>query len=149
MSFARLRILWHADSRQVFFARFWSLTYFSGQEHGTTTDRSSDTLCLWLQCDDGLAELLQVRDQGLLEQDKRGRPAGKRLLELCWGDVLEIKLWTRVAEVAREQGWHPPKSLDWDKKFKPEHTLFCRELRFVAIYALFLEIFGHKKCLFG
>ena len=56
---------------------------------------------------------------------------------------------TRVAEVAREQGWHPPKSLDSDENFKPEHTLFCRELRFVAIYALFLEIFGQKKCLFG
>ena len=43
----------------------------------------------------------------------------------------------RVAEVAREYGWHPPKSLDSDENFKPEHTLFCRELRFVAIYALF------------
>ena len=43
----------------------------------------------------------------------------------------------RVAEVAREHGWHPPKSLDSDENFKPEHTLFCRELRFVAIYALF------------
>jgi len=51
----------------------------------------------------------------------------------------------RVAEVAREHGWHPPKSLDSDENFKPEHTLFCRELRFVAIYALFLEIFGQKK----
>ena len=39
----------------------------------------------------------------------------------------------RVAEVAREHGWHPPKSLDSDENFKPEHTLFCRELRFVAI----------------
>ena len=43
----------------------------------------------------------------------------------------------RVAEVAREHGWHPPKSLDSDENFKPEHTLFCRKLRFVAIYALF------------
>ena len=56
---------------------------------------------------------------------------------------------SRVAEVAREHGWHPPKSLDSDENFKPEHTLFCRELRFVAICALFLEIFGQKKCLFG
>ena len=55
----------------------------------------------------------------------------------------------RVAEVAREHGWHPPKSLDSDENFKPKHTLFCGELRFVAIYALFLEIFGHKKLLFG
>ena len=46
----------------------------------------------------------------------------------------------RVAEVAQEHGWHPPTSLDSDKNFKPEHTLFCRELRFVAIYALFLEV---------
>merc|ERR1711952_25682 len=35
---------------------------------------------------------------------------------------------SRVAEVAREHGWHPPKSLDWDENFKPEHTLICREL---------------------
>ena len=55
----------------------------------------------------------------------------------------------RVAEVAQGHGRPPPKSLDSDEIFKPEHTLFCRELRFVAIYALFLEIFGHKKCLFG
>ena len=47
---------------------------------------------------------------------------------------------SRVAEVAREHGWHQPKSLDSDENFKPEHTLFCRELRFVAIYALFLEV---------
>ena len=43
----------------------------------------------------------------------------------------------RVAEVAQEHGWHPPKSLDSDENFKPEHTLFCRELRFIAIYAFF------------
>ena len=42
----------------------------------------------------------------------------------------------RVAEVAREHGWHPPKSLDSDENFKPEHTFFCGKLRFVAIYAL-------------
>ena len=48
-------------------------------------------------------------------------------------------------EVARAHGRRPPKSLDLDENFKPEHTLFCRELRFVAIYALFLEIFGQKK----
>ena len=54
----------------------------------------------------------------------------------------------RVADVAREHGWHPPKSLDSDENFKPEHTLFCRELRFVAIYALFGDLWA-KKCLFG
>ena len=47
---------------------------------------------------------------------------------------------SRVAEVAREHRWHPPKSLDSDKNIKPEHTLFCRELRFVAIYAFFLDV---------
>ena len=54
-----------------------------------------------------------------------------------------------MAEVAREHGWLPPKSLDSDENFKPEHTLFCRELRFVAIYALFLEIFGQKSAFLG
>ena len=34
-----------------------------------------------------------------------------------------------MAEVAREHRWHPPKSLDSDENFKPEHTLFCREIR--------------------
>ena len=27
---------------------------------------------------------------------------------------------TRVAEVAREHGWHPPKSLDSDENSKPQ-----------------------------
>ena len=48
-----------------------------------------------------------------------------------------VHILDRVAGVAREHGWHPPKSLDSDEYLKPEHTLFCRELRFVAIYALF------------
>ena len=52
---------------------------------------------------------------------------------------------SRVAEVAREHGWHPPKSLDSDENFKAEHTLFCRELRFVAIYALFFGNLWQKK----
>ena len=53
-----------------------------------------------------------------------------------------------MAEVSREHGWHPAKSLDSDENFKPEHTLFCRELRFVAIYALFGDLWA-KKFLFG
>ena len=44
---------------------------------------------------------------------------------------------TRVAEVLRGHGGPPPKSLDSDENFKPEHTQFCRKLRFVVIYALF------------
>ena len=50
----------------------------------------------------------------------------------------------RVAEVVRGHGGPPLKSLDLDKKFKPEHMLFCRELRFVAIYALFGDLWAKK-----
>ena len=60
---------------------------------------------------------------------------------------LLVVLVRRVAEVAREHGWHTPKSLDSDENFKPEHTLFCRELRFLAIHALFGDLWP-KKVLF-
>ena len=36
--------------------------------------------------------------------------------------MFELLVGDRVAEVAREHGLHPPKSLDWDENFKPEHT---------------------------
>ena len=55
---------------------------------------------------------------------------------------------TRVAKVVQGHGGPLPKSLDSDENFKPEHTLFCRELRFVMIYALFGDLLA-KKCLFG
>ena len=42
----------------------------------------------------------------------------------------------------------PPKSLDSDENFKPEHTLFCGELRFVAIYSLFGDN-GQKNAFVG
>ena len=58
--------------------------------------------------------------------------------------INEDDLLPRVAEVAREHGWHPPKSLDSAENFKPKHTLFCRELRFVAIYALFGDLWAKK-----
>ena len=63
-----------------------------------------------------------------------------------WGNFEDKNLlfYCRVAEVAREHGWHPPKSLDLDENFKPEHTLFCRELKFVAIYALFGDLWAKK-----
>ena len=48
----------------------------------------------------------------------------------------------RVAEVAQGHGGPPPKSLDSDENFKPEHMLFCRELIFVAIYALFGDVWA-------
>ena len=50
----------------------------------------------------------------------------------------------RVAEVVREHRGSPPKSLDSDENLKPEHTLFCRELRFVVIYALFGDLWAKK-----
>ena len=50
----------------------------------------------------------------------------------------------RAAEVARAHGRRPPKSLVSDENFKPEHALFCRELRFVAIYALFGDLWSKK-----
>ena len=50
----------------------------------------------------------------------------------------------RVAEVVQGHGGPPLKSLDLDENFKPEHTLHCRELRFVAIYALFLRSLSKK-----
>ena len=53
-----------------------------------------------------------------------------------------------MAEVAREHRWHPPKSLDSEENFKAEHTLFCRELRIVAIYALFFGDLWAKKVRF-
>ena len=53
-----------------------------------------------------------------------------------------------MAEVAREHAWYPPKSLDSDENFKPVPTLFCRKLRFVAIYALFGDLWA-KKVPFG
>ena len=49
-----------------------------------------------------------------------------------------------MAEVAREHGWHPPKSLDSDENFKPEHTLFCRKLRFFAIHAHIGDLWAKK-----
>ena len=43
---------------------------------------------------------------------------------------------TRVAEVARGHGGPQPKNLDSDENFKPQHTLFCRELRCVRHFVL-------------
>ena len=59
--------------------------------------------------------------------------------------VRMVMIVIRVAEVVRGHGGPPPKSLDSDENFKPKHTLFCRELRFVAIYALFFGDLWAKK----
>ena len=42
------------------------------------------------------------------------------------------------------RGGPPLKSLDSDENFKLEHMLFCRELGFVAIYALFGDLWAKK-----
>ena len=49
----------------------------------------------------------------------------------------------------------PAENLDLDENFKPEHMLFCRKLRIVAIYALLAFFFfvsaflGQKQCFLG
>ena len=53
-------------------------------------------------------------------------------------------LQSRVAEVVRGHGGPPPKSLDSGENFKPQHALFCRELGFVAINALFGDLWAKK-----
>ena len=45
---------------------------------------------------------------------------------------------------AGAQGGPPLKSLDSDENFKPEHTLFCRKLIFVAIYALSGDLWAKR-----
>ena len=57
---------------------------------------------------------------------------------------ISIPPYCSLAEVAQEHRWHPPKSLDSDENFKPEHALFCHKLRFVAIYALFEDLWAKK-----
>ena len=74
--------------------------------------------------------------------------AAAHLFRLPTTQVATICSTTRVAEVVRGNGGPPPKSLDSDENFKPEHTLFCRELRFVAIYAHFGD-FGQKSVILG
>ena len=55
----------------------------------------------------------------------------------------------RVAEVARGHGGPLQKSLDSNETFKPYHMLFCRELGFVAIYALFGVLWARSALLHG
>ena len=71
------------------------------------------------------------------------------LIELCFyffrDSVSEYRSeHDRVAEVARGHGGPPLKSLDSDENFKPELSLFCRKLRFIAIYALFGDLWAKK-----
>ena len=78
-----------------------------------------------------------------------GAQLGLNIVVKMWPQFLKVNSGrARVAEVAREHGWHPPKSLDSDENFKPEHTLFCRELRIVAIYVLFGDLWAKKVPVF-
>ena len=45
---------------------------------------------------------------------------------------------------AGARGGPRQKSLDSDENFKPAHTLFCCKSRFVAIYALFGDLWAKK-----
>ena len=49
----------------------------------------------------------------------------------------------------RGHGGPLPKSLDSDENFKPDHTLFCRKLRFVAIYAHSGDLLAKKSAFLG
>ena len=49
-----------------------------------------------------------------------------------------------MANVARRREGASPKILDSDENFKPEHRLFWRELSFIAIYALFGDLWAKK-----
>ena len=95
----------------------------------------------WLQISDTFLWLFRKRYNVWSRQTKR-RSTGQ-VLSICiffkegsdpgWQKLhgstggIRRKVWTRA------------------KNFKPEHTLFCRELRFVAIYALFGELWAKKE----
>ena len=72
-----------------------------------------------------------------------GRNLGRSCLKVV-SNMSQSCLKARVAEVVRGHGGPPPKSSDSDKNLKHKHTLFRRELRFVAIYALFGDIWAKK-----
>ena len=76
---------------------------------------------------------------GLLDSKGYGiaLPKGTNAHDPLFRSNKQMLYTIRVAEVVRGHGGPPPKSLDSDEYFKPEHTLFCRKSRFVAIYAHF------------
>ena len=57
------------------------------------------------------------------------------------GHELYLPLNQGGRSCARAQG---AKSLDSDENFRPVDTLFCRKLRFVAIHALFGDLWTKK-----
>ena len=90
---------------------------------------------------------LEVKDnQGRDLEEFASWSVGWQSLIFPW-TVFVLMHILRVAEVVRGHGGPPPKSLDSDENLKPEHTLFCRELRFVAIYALFWRSLSKKSAL--
>ena len=69
------------------------------------------------------------------------------VVELLW--LIGDSPSGRVGEVVQGHGGPPLKSLDLDGNFKPEHMLFWCEFRFVAIYALFGDLWAKKSAFFG
>jgi len=65
------------------------------------------------------------------------------LLNVKDGEALHIArgLRSRVAQSAEAQKRRCTKILVVDENLDPQHTLFCREIVFVANYALSSEIF--------
>ena len=69
------------------------------------------------------------------EKDGGGGGRGGKDRNLTLVDVYDIaadigKVSDGVAEVAREHGWHPPKSLDSDENFKPTYAILSRYSEF-------------------
>ena len=55
-----------------------------------------------------------------------------------------------MAEVAREHGWLPAKSLDSDENFKPEANIrYFVVNEDLSRFTHFLEIFGQKSAFLG
>ena len=65
-----------------------------------------------------------------------------------WKNTCSLGTVTREAEVALIKFGSRRKNWTRTKILKPKHTLFCRELRFVAIYALFFGDLWAKKVSF-
>ena len=79
----------------------------------------------------------------------------------CWF-LLPFPSFNKIEDIQNQGGrsWAgargaPAEKFGLGRKFKHKHTLFCRKLRFVAIYALFGDLWaksaflGKKQCLLG
>ena len=69
----------------------------------------------------------------------------------CIKNLDHIYAPNRVAEVVRRCEGPAPKSLESDENFRPQHTLFCRDIDGwdLSQFTHLWEIFGQKKCFLG